>query len=164
MNRIEDYINIKELVIDTVKDLNDRYAEDIFDYITVSGDKCGGLIGNLFEKGILRVAKRKAPNLDITHPTNDSVLGDVYSSILAHGIEVKTCAGWGKKNSTVWVQGTIQDNTKTFLLADVRVINGELVVKRVFYGDMSYKDWTIHMKRDLRIGPRKVSKLCKRII
>ena len=162
MKKIEDYINIKELVIETVNDLNERYAEDIFEYISKTGDKCGGLIGNLFEKGVLRIAKKKAPSLELIHPLNDSELGDVYSIALGNGIELKFTLGWNN-GQIAWSQSTIQSHEKDFLFIKGSIENCKLFIDFAYYGHMSYNDWTVHGK-GMNVGPEKVQKFCERII
>ncbi len=163
MNRIEDYINIKELIEKTNDSMNIKY-DDMFEYITESGDKCGGAVPSLFEKRMLKVAKQLYPELELVHPANDCELGDIYSPVIEDGLEVKVCMGWGKNNATKWQQGTIQSHKKKFLFIDTRVIDGKLVIKRAFFGEFSYDKWTIHMNKDMRIGPKKVKKYCKQII
>ena len=167
---IEKYINIKEFVEKTNTSMNIKY-DDLLEYITETGDKCGGLMPTLYEKRLLKTGQEMVPELKFVHPKNDCHLGDIYSPVINDGIEVKVCVGRtklqnGKKyEHTVWENGSVQSHIKKFLFIDTRVVNCKLVIKRIFFGELSYKEWTPHLRKGIAsgmfIGPRKLKKLCE---
>lgn len=165
---IEDYINIKELVEKTNESMNITYAH-LLKRITESSNKYCGLIPTLYEIEMLEVGEQMCPILELFHPDNDCELGDIYSLIINDGIEVKVCTGTkvihnGYESVNVkWRNSTIQSHTKKFLFVDIRIENCKIVIKRIFFGEFSYKEWIINKyDNDMYIGPKKLKELCER--
>lgn len=174
-NNLADKINIPKSLNKLITDVNNNedWCDD-FEYICTTGDKCGSLMPTKIEKKLLRELKKEYPDLDLNHPKDDCHLGDIYSNLLKCGIEVKICQGWGKRNLTVWQNGTIQSHSKYFLFIRVHYKDNKIVLDYAYYGYMSYSDWTIHKVgkdkygnqkyRGMNIGIKKIKQFCKKII
>ena len=170
-----DKINIHKSLNKIISDVNNNedWCDD-FEYICTTGDKCGSLMPTKIEKRLLRELKKEYPKLDLIHPKDDCHLGDIYSNLLKCGIELKICQGWGKKDTTIWTNGTIQSHSKYFLFLRVHYRNNKIFLDYGYYGYMSYSNWTKHKNgvdkfgnikyQGMTIGIKKVKQFCKKII
>ena len=159
---LKNFIDLKTLLIDTVSAIN--HSKDLMCIIKFDNEnnKKSSLVPMIFELKMLETAQEKYPELDLIHPNDDCMLGDIYSRKLKSGIELKICQGQGKQDVTRWENGTIQTHNKFFLFVRTYFENNKLNIKFAYYEYMSYSKWSIH-KNGMRIGITKVKEFCEQV-
>lgn len=163
---------LKHIVDHTINWMNKQqiYREDY-------NDLKAGAIQKIIERRIIERFKFLWPDLNIYHPADNSYKPDLFTDIYNKGIEIKTTFGWPEyrytKNGRIkksddgivrWTNGTVQFSSEYFLFIKLSLNDNKLYADRIYFGKMSYNDWTKKTcNGSMYISENDVKHFCKQI-